>query len=234
MTEAPSKYNPFSTIVDIIVAPKAAFECLREQPMWLIAFLLVLVVTAVCAFLSTPAFVHAAQTQFANSPQAAQMSPAQLASAQAISASISRFAWLFVLIAVPFGLLIQTLIMLIFNALGRGSATFASLWASAVNIAVPAAALGSIVQTIIVLSRGAESFASTQSIQLAIPSLAMLAPGGSPKLIALLALATPFTLWGAGLTIAAMLTVARVPRLQAWLTGIVVLLLPAVLVPFVR
>ena len=63
-------------------------------------------------------------------------------------------------VVVLFFSLIETLIMLVFNAIGRGSGTFKTLWASSVNIGV-IYGISQIVGMAVVLLRGADSFASS-------------------------------------------------------------------------
>jgi hypothetical protein len=120
--------------------------------------------------------------------------------------------------------------MLIFKAIGRSSASFGAIWAAAVNIQVPVLALNSLVTALIVMVRGADSFNSSAEIQTAMPSLGLLVDSSAVKLHAFLASFNPFTLWGCGLTIAAMIVVARLDRTMAWVTGIVWLLLSAGLI----
>ena len=70
--------------------------------------------------------------------------------------------------------------MLVFNALGRGSGTFKSLWASSVNIGI-IYGLSQIVGMVVVLLRGVDSFATQGEVQRAIPSLALLARTGGER-----------------------------------------------------
>ena len=140
---------------------------------------------------------------------------------------ITSFVWLFTPIFVIIAVLIGTVIMVIFNALGRGDGTFGKYWAAQCNIAV-VAALGSLVLAVIVLLRGADSFNTSLSVQEAMPNLGMLVPGPG-KLHAFLSVFTPFSLWAMGLAVAALAIVGRVPRVQAWLGGILTLVLPALI-----
>jgi hypothetical protein len=58
-------------------------------------------------------------------------------------------------------------------------------------------------------------------------SLAWLAPGSGPKLLALLGAFTPFTLWAAWLNVKALTVIGRVPQVHAWLAAALSILLPA-------
>jgi hypothetical protein len=215
--------------LDTIVAPKEAFEQLRATPTWGWALLLAIVGYAVASYLMTPALLHATQSdwprQIAANPQLAGLSPERQQKFLDINLGIVRFVWLAAPIVGLIAMLVQSLIMLVFKALGKGDAPFRALWAVAVNVAVPVLALNALITAVIVIVRGADSFNSPAEVQTAMPSLALLVPASAIKLHGFLAEFNPFTLWGCGLTIAAMTIVARVPRAWAWATGIAGLLI---------
>ena len=112
--------------------------------------------------------------------------------------------------------------MMIFNAIGRGSASFASLWAAAANISVPSIAIGGIVVAIIVVLRGPESFNSSTAIAAAAPSLAWIVPTTNVKVTAFLGSISIFQVWAAILIYLAMRLTARVGAVPAILTALVV------------
>lgn len=230
-TTGTPKANGLKTALDTIVAPKDAFEQLRLVPTWGWALLLTIVLYALASYLMTPAIVHATQAdwprQIAANPRLAEMSPDQQQRTLTFSLAIVRWVWLFAPIIALIVVLIQTIILLIFKALGKGDAPFRALWAAAVNIALPVLGLNALITAVIVLVRGADSFNSSADVQTALPSLGMLVPASAIKLHAFLSAFNPFTLWGCGLTIGAMAIVARVPRAWAWITGIVELLVSA-------
>jgi hypothetical protein len=217
-------------MVDTIISPKEAFESIRETPTWGWALLIAIVLAAAGSYFTTPAVVHVITTNPASlfGAQAATMTPDDMAKAAGFAAKFSAYNFIFVIIIFPIVCLIESLIMLLFNALGKGEGNFVKYFAAQCNIAV-IAALGAIVNAVIVTVRGSDSFNTMRDVQFAVPSLAMLAPGGGAKLITFLGIITPFSLWATGLAIFAMLTIGRVPKLQAWLTGAVLLLVPALL-----
>jgi len=233
-TEATPKASGLKTALDVVIAPKEAFESIRRTPTWGWALLIVIVVYAISTYLTTPALLHATQAdwprQVAANPSLAQMTPDQQQRALAFGLKIVQFVWLFSPIIAIIAIVIQTLVMLVFKALGKGSGSFGALWAAAINIQVPVLALNSLVTALIVIVRGPDSFNSSAAIQTAMPSLALLVDTSAVKLHAFLASFNPFTLWGCGLTIAAMVIVARVDRTMAWVTGIVWLLVSAGLI----
>ncbi|HEX8806490.1 MAG TPA: hypothetical protein VF741_06055, partial [Candidatus Aquilonibacter sp.] len=100
-------------------------------------------------------------------------------------------------------------------------------WSAQWNITV-VGSLGALLLAVIVLVRGADSFNSATAVQQAMPSLGVLVPG-TGKLHTFLAALTPFSVWTSGLVVAALVIVGRVPRLQAWLGGILTFVLPGLI-----
>lgn len=225
-----TKVNGLKTVVDTIVAPKAAFESMRVAPTWGWALLISIIIGAAASYLMTPAFAHAYPGTFAqmvaSDPRLAGATPDQQQAALAFGEKIISFNWVFVIFGVPIAALIASVVMLVFDKISHGEGGFSKYWAVACNIAVPVVGVGGIVSVIIVLARGADSFATVQAVQEAVPSLAMAAPGAGAKLAAFLATITPFTLWGFGLNVVAMRIVGRVGAVPAWLAGLVILLVP--------
>jgi hypothetical protein len=227
-TETP-KANGLKTAIDIVIAPKEAFEALRLSPTWGWAFLITVVLAIVAYFVMMPASLHGIAGDFAKNPQVAQMSADQQQKMVDITKVWYPIGAAFLPVIVLFFSLIEALIMLVFNALGRGSGTFKTLWASSVNIGV-IYGISQIVGMAVVLLRGADSFASAGDVQRSVPSLALLAPAGAGiKLVAFLATITPFSIWSIVLVMMTMTIVARVPKVQAWLAAILCWVLPALL-----
>ena len=233
MTESPQtaapKANGLSTLLNVIAAPKEAFEALREAPTWGWALIVSLALFVVGTYLMLPAIHHAQDVawpaQVAANPKLAGMSTADLAKMKSFGDIAIGLSPIFVIIGIFITMLIQTLIMLVMSAIGKGSGTFKTLWASAWNVAI-VAAIGSLLTAIIVVIRGAESFDSQTAIQAAMPNLGLLAQHAG-KLTNFLGAFTPFSLWAAWLIVQAMLFVARAPKGVAWTTGVLSILLPA-------
>lgn len=181
----------------------------------------------------TPALQHGYAGTFAHivatDPRVQSLTPAQQHNAEQLGEKAIGFGWIFMFILMPFAALIAAIVLLIFDKIGQGEGSFAKYWAAACNIGVPTLALGSIVTAIIVLIRGADSFGTTLEVQQVLPTLAMLAPAASPKLGAFLAAISPFSLWGAGLNVAALRIIGKVAALPAWLGALVLLFVPAFL-----
>ncbi len=237
--ESPAKSNGLKTAIDIIIAPKEALEAIRSQPTWFWAFAISVVLAMAAGYLVIPANQHALTADFPNmvakSPALAGLSADDQQKALGNILKFSAFGFLAWIFIVPIANLISAAVMTLFNALGRGEGSFGKYWAVACNIGVIGFGIYSILLAGVVLARGADSFNSPQALQGAIPSLAMLAPPDEVKLATALTYFNPLTLWATGLTIMAMLTVGRVPKLQAWLAGIVLFLIPLLFtVPFAK
>lgn len=221
-----------TNVINTIVSPKEAFEALREAPTWGWALIITIVVGMITTYLMTPTLLHAFDAEWparvAASPQMAGMSDAKIAQAKQFSEFFITAAPLFTLIFVPIFVLIEAVVMLIFNAIGKGSGTFKSYWAAAANIAVPSAAIAGIVNLIVIMVRGSDSFTTMVSVQAPLPTLAILAPHAG-KLTNFLAVFGVFPLWGAGLMILAMLVIGRTSKAIAWSTGILSIVLPGLL-----
>jgi hypothetical protein len=232
-TGAP-KASGLKTALDTIIAPKDAFEQLRAAPTWGWALLLVIVLYAVASYLITPALTHATAADWprevAANPSLAQMTPDQQQQALAFTQRIVQWAWVFAPVLAIIAILVQSVVMLVFKALGKGDAPFRALWAAGANIQVPVLGINGLLTAVIVMLRGPDSFNSAAELQTAMPSLGLLVPSTAIKLHAFASAFNPFTLWGCGLTIAAMAVVARLDRTWAWATGIVWLLVAAGLI----
>jgi hypothetical protein len=228
---AEPKVNGFKTALDTIVSPNEAFSSLRSAPTWGWALFLAIVLYAIGGYLLTPAIVHATQADWprlvAQNPRLASLTAAQQQQQLGFVLKIVQFGWISSVVILPIIVFIQSLIMLVFKAIGRGDGSFASLWAAAANVAVPAFGLAAIVLALIVRLRGSDTFNSPVEVQSAMPSLALLAPNASLKLHAFLVAINPFTVWALVLVALAMVVVARIPRALAWTTGAVILLIGA-------
>ncbi|GAC1391449.1 MAG: hypothetical protein NVSMB31_08860 [Vulcanimicrobiaceae bacterium] len=219
------RHSGLATALNVVVSPQEAFETLRVVPMWGWAFLISAVLAIVGSILIGPAQLHAVHAamvaQFAQNPN---FTDAQKAQQLAMTDKFAAFGWLFIPFVLAIVCALQALIMLIFNAIGSGSATFKQLWAVAVNISIPGFALYSIVAGIIAMVRGPNGYNSTNDIYLSFPSLAWIAPSAGVKTVAFLFYFNPFFLWAAFLIAMAMMIVARVPKLQAYLTAAAIFL----------
>jgi hypothetical protein len=233
-----------TNVVNTIVSPKEAFEALREAPTWGWALIIGAILSIIGYFLALPASHHAtlvAMQSLTSGPSFSTMSDVQkqqmLASANpgAVRDVLGAIGpVIFLLIAV----LLNTLFMLIANAIGKGQADFKRLWCGSMNIAVPTFALGQLVAGIIAVLRGPDSFTSMADLFRAVPGLGTLASGMHGFGGAFLAFITVFSLWGLFLNGTMMRAMARAAAGASWAVAILVTILGAAigglmgLVPF--
>ena len=226
-------------VVDIVVAPNAAFERLRVVPTWGWAFLVASALGMIGLFLATPATIHAIQTslpeQLATNPNIAKLPADQqtkaIANAMSITTTITRISFLFVPVLVLVATLIQALIMLVANAIGKGDGNFKKLFALSMTVAVVGSGLGSLLAGLIFLVRGPDAFDTTASLQV-LPSLALLVPGATGPLHGFLSGINVMYVWATVLLAMGMQRVARIPRTTAWVTAAILLLCTASLLAF--
>ncbi len=223
-------------VVDVVVAPQAAFARLRVVPTWGWAFLAATLLGIAGSLLSQPAMLHAIATgmpaQLAASPAIARLPAAQQATVIrqqiAVFGFLARYGWVFTPVYVLLVGLVQALVMLIANAVGKGDGSFRKYFALSQTVAVVGLGLGSLITALIVLLRGAGSFGDMRAIQSAVPSLALLAPGAHGAPLGFLQALSVFNLWAAVLLALGMTTVGRLPRPVAWTAAGLMLLVTAV------
>ena len=197
---ATAKQSGLSTVVNTIASPSEAFETLRVAPTWGWALIIAIVLMLIGTYLQGPAARHAGvvQTQqmMATNSFFASMTAAQKEQAIARAGQPSPWPYVGIVVVLFIAALLNTLIMLIGNAVGRGQAGFKQLWAGSMNIAVPTVGLAAVVLGIITMLRGPDAFNNSMDVAKAMPSLAYLAPHASASAGAFLASISVFTLWG--------------------------------------
>jgi hypothetical protein len=226
---AAPKANGLSTVANVFTAPREAFETLRISPMWGWAFLVTIVLAVIGQYLATPAAIHAVQAswpaQAAANPRIAAMTPAQQQAALGFATAAVKFAWLFMPVIVLVGALIQSVIMLVFSAAGKGSASFKQLWCASINVLVVGMGTYSLVAGLIAVVRGPAAYTSAQAAMKALPGLAWFAPAASIKLVAFLSVFNVISIWGAVLMYIAMQAVARTSKANAFACAATILVL---------
>lgn len=206
------------TALDVIIAPKAAFERIASAPTWAWAYLLIAVVSIAVSFLTLPAAMHAIAVsipaQDAHVPAIASMTADKqqemIAKQVSIGQTIAKFNWIIgpiFLLIIP---LIQSLVLLVVNAAAKGKADFRRLWSLSINVGVVGFGVAYVITAIVVLVRGPEAFDSPAALQNAVPGLATLVPSGQALLAALLGPFTFVNLWAAALFVIGMKTIAKV------------------------
>jgi hypothetical protein len=224
---AAEKANGLSTVVNVITAPVEAFETLRVAPMWGWAFIIAVVLTAVGQYLAMPAVVHAMQAtwpaQVAADPRLATLSAAQQQNALNMATAVIKFSWLFSPVILLIDALVFTIIMLIFKAIGRGSAGFKQLWCAAMNVSVISVGIASLLSGVIAVVRGASNYNTMADAYKAIPSLAWIVPVTGAKAAAFLAGFNAISIWGAVVLAVAMMYVAKTSKVNGAICAFVVL-----------
>lgn len=229
-----------ANVVDIIIAPNAAFDRIRQVPVWGWAFLVAALLAIAGALLAGPAVQHAIETgmpaTLAANENIAKLPPdqqqKQIAAFVSLYKNIAKFSWILTPVWLLLIGLIQGVVMLIANAAGRGTGTFKQYFALSITVAVVGIGLSSLVLGVIVAVRGADSFETTTAVQSAIPSLGLLAPGAKGALGGFLGSLNVFVLWATALLALGMERIGRIARGPAWATAIIMLLLTACLAAY--
>ncbi len=236
---AGSRTGGLQTALDLLIAPRDAFARLREAPTWGWAYLIAAALSAVATLAILPALHHAIETglpaQLAATPEIAKLPPDQqqkaIARILAVQNAFLSASWLLPLAVLPLVAAIQSLVMYAANRLGGGDAGYRRLWALAMNVQV-AGSVGGLLAAAIVMLRGPNAFDEPGSVQTALPSLAMLAPGASHVVAAFLGAINVAAIWQAVLLGLGMIAAARIARPIAWTAATIMLLTLSVLAAF--
>jgi len=199
-----------NAVVDVLVAPRAAFGSIRNVPRGWIAVAVVCLLAVLGALGELPASRHVLEATFGSS-DAAGLSSAQREQAVDVA---TKAQWVLVVLA-PLATLVAigwgTLVFAT-AAAASGAAQARRAFALAATIAVVRLGLGALVVAAIALVRGTASFTTQYALTVAMPSLAWLVPPGAPKLAAALATINPFQIWTFGLALAGATRVLGVRR----------------------
>ena len=229
--------NGLNTALDIVVSPSDAFARLRFIPTWGWAFLIATVLGIVGSLLGANVNEHAAiatiPAAMAKNPQIAAL-PAekrqQITDQQiGFTKSFSKFNFVFVPIVLLVTALLQSVFLLVYNAVVRGQGSFKKFWALAINVSIVGVGLATLILGVIELIRGPESFNSTADLFGALPSLAWVVPGSTGFLHGFLANISVFNLWATGLFALGLIAIARIKPPQAYIGAAIMLLFSALL-----
>ena len=225
------KASGLSTVLNVIAAPREAFAALRLVPTWGWAFIIAAILMIAGTALEAPAARHVGVAQIqrmqATNPMFAQMSDQKKQAMIDRARKPSIVGLFFAPVILLLFVLLNTVFMLVGNAVGRGSADFKRLWSGSMNIAVPTVGLGALVTGLIVMLRGADTFGSQTEMMRAMPGLGMLPLGGSPALTTMLATISIFSVWGLFLNATMLQTTAGTSKGVAWGFAALVLVLAA-------
>jgi hypothetical protein len=241
MSTAPvaSKRSPLSIVMDVIVAPKSAFEAIAAQPRWLVAYLIVCALGMAGAILQIPVGEHVGLATIdhraAHDPSMASMSAAQLDRVKSYTVIVQRFVWLMYPVIVIIAISIASVLLLVGNAIGRGQGTFGKYFAVAANVAIVNFGIYYLVLGTLCALHSPDSFQTQADVVRQLPSLAWLAPGAGAKLTVFLASINPFSIWSCVLLGLGLRTVGNVSAGVAYATAIVIAFgSVAIAVPFAQ
>jgi hypothetical protein len=213
---------------DVLVAPRSAFEALRERPQWVWAFALTCALGMAGAVLEIPAGAHVAAATIADQathdPNTATLSPDQIAAMTRYQVGMQRWFWLGWPLVVLTATSFAALLMLGFDRMTRGRSSFAKFFALATNVAILNYGVGLLVIGLLSALRSPEDFSAPSDIARLTPSLAWLAPGASPKVTALLVAFNPFQIWSFVLLGLGLRTIAGFGRAGSYIVASAVVL----------
>jgi hypothetical protein len=235
-TTAP-KGNGLTTALDIVISPADAFARLRVVPTWGYAFLIAAVLGMVGAFLGSAASEHAAIASIpavmAKNPAVAAMTPEKrqtvIDQQIGITKAISKFNFVFLPIILLVSALLQSVYLLIFNAIVRGQGSFKKYWAFAINISIVGIGLGTLITGVIELIRGPDAFNSQADLFNALPSLAWIVPGSTGFVHGVLVSFSVFGLWATALFALGLVAIAQIKPAQAYIGAGIMLVFGAII-----
>jgi hypothetical protein len=219
-------------VIDVIIAPKAAFSRLRVVPTWGWAYLVATLLGIAGTLAIEPAVLHAIDkslpAQMLANPKMAQLPAAQQSQAVArgiaFAHALVRFQW----IAIPIGLLIagfvQAVVLTIANAVARGDGSFAKYFALSETVMVVGSGLSALAMALIVVIKGPDAFDSQSAVVGSIPSVAMLVPGAKGPAAGFLLGLNVFNLWATVLLAIGATIVGKVKPAAAWTAAIIMLI----------
>lgn len=231
------KGNGLTTALDIVVSPSDAFARLRLVPTWGYAFLIAAVLGMVGAFLGSAASEHAAiasiPAAMAKNAAVAAMTPekrqAVMDQQVGVTKAISKFNFAFIPVVLLVSALLQSVYLLIFNAIVRGQGSFKKYWALAINISIVGIGLGTLILGVIELIRGPDAFNSQSDLFNALPSLAWIVPGSTGFVHGMLVSFSVFGLWATGLFALGLIGIAQIKPAQAYVGAGIMLLFGAII-----
>jgi hypothetical protein len=224
-------------VADIIVAPNAAFDRLRQVPAWGWAFIVAAVLGIVGSLLSQPAVWHAMQStlpaQLAADPNMMKLPPDEqqkrIASIMGITRVMSQIGFVFIPFVILIAGAIQALVLTVANAIAKGDGDFKKYFALSITVSVVGTGLYSLILALIVLVRGASSFETMGAVQSVIPGLGMLVPGAHGSLAGFLGAFNVVALWATALLALGTIRLGRVAPVAAWSASVLLLLCTALI-----
>ncbi|MGB8798836.1 MAG: hypothetical protein WCC70_14930 [Candidatus Aquilonibacter sp.] len=225
------------TALDTVVAPRHAFESIRNEPKWYLAFLILITLFTIGYILQRPASEHASlrslRHMLATNAMLANLTDSQrseiLEKAQHHDSGSNIARALMEIVGVAVALLLDALLLFAAVSVSHGSPRFSIAWAASVNIGIATIGLSSLVLGAIAALRGPDSFAASIDLARAIPSLGMFLPGVTGGAAAFFTTLNVFVLWGLFLNAQALRWACNVRGSIVWIGPVAVTLLLALI-----
>jgi hypothetical protein len=216
--------SSFGRLIGVLVSPVKTFASIAERPTWLVAFLVVVILSSISAFMVVPKvdWEQVARTQIENSPFTENLTREQIDEQVAASAKISPY---FVYAAPGFlaiGLLVLGLACWgIFNLAG-GQSTFPRSMAVVSHGFMPMV-VSALLSIPIILATARIEMEDIQADTIVKSNLAVFAPDGAgPALLKLLSKFDVFSIW---VLVLFVLGFSRVTKVKTGVAAAIVLAL---------
>ena len=201
-TEQPVSGNAWLDVANVLFEPGAVFERVRVRPSFLAPYLAIIAVQIILFFVNLPILQTAIQ---------AQMGAAAAGRPAPSTGMLVGFGLGFLLIILTIIFLISGALLWVLVSVFGGEGKFTTLLSVSLYSAVPAAALLSIVGTIVLHVQGTAGITSPQDMQPAL-GLDLLSPGAKGFVGAMLKGINPFSIWGVVLTAIGVSTTHRLSK----------------------
>ena len=213
---AAPKRNGLAVLGDLILAPSAAFASLKVRPTWGWAFVCMAVCGIVGGYLQVDAGENVTRYMFAHDPRFATMTAEQVAAGQKMGILLQHYVWIFYPVIAIIAIFFATLFLLVGNAIGKGTATFAKLFALSTNVSFIHFGIGYLLTGILVKIRGADSFQKPSELLGVVPNLGMLMPGAPSQIHAFFTFFTVTQIWSLVLLALGLRAIGDVKPAIAW------------------
>ncbi len=225
------------TALDVIIAPKAAFERIALAPTWFWALALTIAVSVIYSFVTMAAAQHVIDTSVpgivAHNPRIQSLPAAdqqkQITAIVGFYHFITKLNWIIQPVSIVITALLQSVVLLVINIIGKGKANFGRIWALVCNISVVGYGVTLLVMMLVITLRGPDAFDTLASIVNTVPGLALVVPAGAPVLSAFLAPFNVTNIWASVLFVIGMRTISGIKATPAIIAAVVMMLTLALL-----
>lgn len=228
--------NGLYNVIDMVSSPDSAFDRLALTPTSGWAFLILSALVVGGSWIAMPVTNHVMKIaliqRMASSQQFADANSARI---HEVLRMQDLFQWVNLALAPVLILLTVLLIaasIYIVGLIAGGKTKFRVVWSGVLNILVISSGIGTFVTSVIVVARGTQSVNFVRDIYLSTPSLALLMPNVSQKMLAFLTAVNAFSLWGGWLIYRFMRRIAKVNVPVSAVSLVIFLGIPAIISMF--